>query len=240
MCRLHLVPLLLFISSALSPAAEVIDRIVVTVNGAAILQSDVDMAVRYEAFLSGRSLASVGATDWQASLQRLIDQELLRREMGQDFAAVPRAELSDRIAQLRGQIPGCDTDQGWRKALERYQLDADEVAERVSTQLQISRFIEQRLRPSVYVDPAAVQAFYRDKLLPELRQQGVKREPPLRQVRAQIEEILVQQRLGEELDSLLRTLREQARIRMQPENDMAPAKELRSGWVVQVAPGGGN
>jgi hypothetical protein len=239
MRRLFVIPLLLWAGSVLSPAAEVIDRIVVTVDGAAILQSDVDAALRYEAFLDGRSLGSLGASDWQATLQRLIDQELLRREMGREFPAAEATEVADKIAQVRAQIPAAQTDEGWHRALERYELDANEITERIGTQLQIERFIEQRLRPSIQIDPAVVQAYYRDKLVPELKKQGVEREPPLRQVRAQIEEILVQQRMGEELDSLLRNLRQQGHIRMQSEIVATPTKELRGGWVVQSAPGGG-
>lgn len=53
------VALMLLLSAFARPAAagEVIDRIVATVNGHIILQSDWDQGLRYEALLSGRPLS---------------------------------------------------------------------------------------------------------------------------------------------------------------------------------------
>lgn len=198
-------------------AGEVIDRIVATVNSAPILQSDVEAAARYEAFLEGHSVAALSPTEEQATLQRVIDQELLRQQMGKDYPPPTTAELADRIGKLKAQIPGGQTDEGWRNALSRYGLTEDEVTERVAVQMQISRLIEQRLRPAIHIDLASVQAYYRDKLLPELKKSGIQQEPPLRQVRPKIEEVLIQERMDEELTNWLQSLRQQSRIRTAPE-----------------------
>ena len=88
------------------------------------------------------------------------------------------------------------------------------VLDRLRAQLQIARYIEQRLRPGIHVEGASVQAYYRDQLLPELKRRGVEAAPALRQIWQQIEEILVQQKLGEEMGSWVRSLREQARVRI--------------------------
>jgi hypothetical protein len=143
----------------------------------------------------------------------LIDQELLRQQIGADFPAPGAAELAERMRSLRRQFPEGETDAGWQATLSRYGVSAAEVTARLRAQMQLSRYIEQRLRPAIHVDAASVQAYYREKLLPELKKSGVQGEPALRQVRAQIEEILVQQRMDEELTSWLRGLREQNRIR---------------------------
>ena len=57
-------------------AGQVIDRIVATVNGRIILQSDWDEALSYESLLSGRALSFFTDEDRRAVLDRLIDQEL--------------------------------------------------------------------------------------------------------------------------------------------------------------------
>jgi Tfp pilus assembly ATPase PilU len=62
-------------------APQVIDRIVATVNGRVILQSDWDEALCYEALLSNRAVADFTDEDRRAVLNRLIDQELLREQM---------------------------------------------------------------------------------------------------------------------------------------------------------------
>ena len=52
--------------------AEVIDRIIATVNGHVILQSDWDEALCYEALLTNRTLAQFTDDDRRAVLDRLI------------------------------------------------------------------------------------------------------------------------------------------------------------------------
>ncbi|HEV2732314.1 MAG TPA: hypothetical protein VGV15_19960, partial [Terriglobales bacterium] len=62
-------------------AADVLDRIVATVNGHIILQSDWEDEINYEMFVNGRVLSSLTRADRKASLDRLIDQELLREQI---------------------------------------------------------------------------------------------------------------------------------------------------------------
>src|SRR6266852_6234975 len=79
--RAAILGLLLYAAPVLR-ADEVLDRIVATVNGHVILLSDWQDEVRYECFVAGRSLQSVTAQDRKGGLNRLIDQELLREQMG--------------------------------------------------------------------------------------------------------------------------------------------------------------
>ena len=57
---------------------DVIDRIVATVNGHVILQSDWDEAICLEALLGNRNPNQFSNDERRAVLDRLIDQELLR------------------------------------------------------------------------------------------------------------------------------------------------------------------
>jgi len=62
-------------------AGEVIDRIVATVNGHIILQSDWNDALCFEAVLVARPVEQFTDADRRAVLDRLIDQELLGEQM---------------------------------------------------------------------------------------------------------------------------------------------------------------
>src|SRR5579863_10664732 len=73
--------MLLAVSRPIAAQAEVIDRIVATVNGHIILQSDWNDALRYEALLSARSLTDFNDQERRDVLDRLIDQELLAEQM---------------------------------------------------------------------------------------------------------------------------------------------------------------
>ena len=79
-------------------AGDVLDRIVATVNRQIILQSEWQDAVRYEAFVNGRSLDLVQADDRKAALDHLIDQELLREQMrSSGFPHASSEEVEKRI-----------------------------------------------------------------------------------------------------------------------------------------------
>ena len=196
-------------------AGEIIDRIVATVNGQPILQSDWDMALRCEAFLDQRPLQFT-AEAARASLERLVDQELLRQQIRTfRLKAVNESERRSRIQEIRKQIPDAASDAGWQAALNRYGITENELEERITDQLEILRFIDLRLRPTVHVDRRSIEEYYRDKLLPQLKQKGAK-EVPLVEVSPQIEEILSQQAMDSLLAELLRDLRQQSDIHIDP------------------------
>jgi SurA-like protein len=207
--------LLLAVLGSAVGAGEIIDRIVATVNGVPVLQSDVDEAVRCEAMLNGRLLEDITAAEQQSALERLIDQELLRQQMGTSFREPTAAALADRLRQLREQLPAARGDEQWRATLARYGLTEADLNERVAAQLRISAFVESHLQPDVHVDAASISAYYRESLLPELRRRGATTEPTLAEVTGQIEQILQQQRINDMLSSWLQTLRQQSQVRIQ-------------------------
>ena len=88
-------------------AGQVIDRIVATVNGHIILQSDWDEALCYEALLNGRSLNQFTDDDRRAVLDRLIDQELLGEQMkSASFQHASQSEAAARVAEARKAVSG--------------------------------------------------------------------------------------------------------------------------------------
>lgn len=220
---LQFVLVLLVLGTVPLQAGEVIDRIAATVNNAAILLSEVEQALRCEALMDGRPIEKLTAADQSAALQRLIDQELLRQQMAKDVPEPRPAEITERVQQVRQQIPGAGDDEGWRRMLAQYGVDEIALAERVGAQMRTERFLEQRLRPGVRVDQTSIQAYYNEQFLPKLKNSGAQRVPELREVRPQIQEILLQQRMSEELASWLRSLREQGRVRVSIEAEAAPA-----------------
>jgi uncharacterized protein HemY len=62
------------------------------------------------------------------------------------------------------------------------------------------------------IDRSAVEAYYRDTLLPQLHKSGVTKDPPLTDVQRQIREILTQQRMDQMLSTWLQNLRGQSRV----------------------------
>jgi peptidyl-prolyl cis-trans isomerase SurA len=188
-------------------AGEIVDRIVATVNGAVILQSDWDEAVRYEAFIAGHAPDQVTIAERKAALDRLIDQELLREQMqASDFPHATDEEIGRRIQQVRAYYPGADTDSGWQGVLARYNLTEKELRDRITLQLNLMRLVDVRLRPDVSIDNKSIESYYSKELLPQLRQQGAK-EVPLAEVTPKIKELLTQRKVSELLTAWLQNLR---------------------------------
>ncbi|HXP42341.1 MAG TPA: SurA N-terminal domain-containing protein [Candidatus Acidoferrales bacterium] len=204
--------LLALLALAPSAVAEVVDRIVATVNGRVILQSDLDEALCYDALLSGRSLADFTDDDRRATLDRLIDQELLREQMkSADFPHATDTEVSARIADARKQYPQAVTDESWRSLLTRYHISEKELFAHVRQQVDVMRLVDARLRPAVQIDTKSIEAYYRDQFVPKLKQSGAF-EVPLPEVSAKIRELLTEEKVSEMLVSWLQTLRSEGQV----------------------------
>jgi peptidyl-prolyl cis-trans isomerase SurA len=194
-------------NAANAHAGDLIDRIVATVNGHIILQSDWADALRCEAFMSGRPLDQLTPDDQKAALDRLIDQELLREQMSaSDFAHATREDVEARIAEIRRQYPSAATADGWRDLLGRYSLGEDELRRRVALELDLMRLVDARLRPTVQIDAKSIESYYNQELLPQIVQTGGKA-VPLEEVTSKIKELLTQQKVNQLLTAWLQNLR---------------------------------
>src|SRR5579885_575156 len=131
---------IVLLASVSSCAAEVIDRIVASVNGHIILQSDWDDEVCFEAFSAGRPLEQMAAFDRKAALDHLIDQELLREQVhGAELPQAAQPEIADRVQEIRKLYPEATSDQDWNRLLGRYDLTPEALESRVGLQLQLMR-----------------------------------------------------------------------------------------------------
>jgi peptidyl-prolyl cis-trans isomerase SurA len=193
-------------------AGEVIDRIVATVNGRIILQSDWDEALSYEALLSGRALSFFTDEDRRAVLDRLIDQELLAEQMkSASFKHASEEDAAAEIAEARKLHPDAATAEGWQALLARYGVTEKALTDHVEQQIDLMRLVDAHLRPAVQIDSKSIEAYYRDKFVPQLRQNGAG-DVPLADVSGQIREILTQERVGELMVSWLQSLRAESKV----------------------------
>ena len=215
-------------SSMPAQTGETIDRIVATVIKQPLLMSDVDENLRMEAFLEGRQPTSLSPEERKAVLNRLIDRQLLLQQMQADYSPTEE-EVKQKVALIREQLKLAGNDEAWQKALTVWGLSPADVEAFVRTQLQVMRFVDLRLRPTIRVDEQAIEAYYRDSLVPEVRKSGAEPEP-LPQLRPKIRELLVQQKMDGVLESWLSNLRTQSEVHI------TSAPDAMTGRLV---PGGG-
>jgi len=212
------VTLLLALSSQAS-AADLVDRIVATVNGHIILQSDWDDALSCQAFEDGRSPNQSTPAEHKAALDHLIDQELLREQMhSSEFRHASDTEVAQQIEDIRKHYPEAATEQGWRALLTSRGLSEDELKQHVRQQIDMMRLVDAHLRPSVSVDSKSIESYYNQQLLPQLRQSGEK-EVPLAAVSPKIKELLTQQQMNQLLVAWLQDLRSGSEIRRESDSE---------------------
>ena len=209
--RIHrLIAAWIMVVAPLLWAGDVLDRMIATVNGHAILQSDWDDELQYECFMSGRPLRDLTAEDRRAVFERLIDQELLRGQMSSsDFKPAGNDEIAKEIDELKQQYPQQHGGQSWAGALSGYGITEADVTAHVSLELNSLRLVNARLRPSIEVDAASVEDYYKKELLPKMPKG---QQPSLQDASPKIRELLIQQKMNELLNSWLDSLRSQAQI----------------------------
>ncbi|MGA2046495.1 MAG: peptidylprolyl isomerase [Terracidiphilus sp.] len=194
----------------------VLDRVVAVVNNQAILSSDIDNEIRLSVLDPGRG--GLGVLTRQHALDQLIGRALIQQQIRQEdiqSAAPPQADIDARLTEIRKEVPACvrqncASDDGWKKFLDAQGLTQEHVETYLRYRVEILRFIEERFRQGVSIQPAEIEAYYHNTLLP----QYAKGEPipPLDQVSTRIQEILLQQRVNAMFDDWLSNLRKQGDV----------------------------
>ena len=193
--------------------AQTLDRVVAAVGNTAITASDVEAEYRLELFLDGKALAAppdAGALNQVR--QRMIDRILLEEEVRADGIKVSPDDpaVAARLSELRKKYPD---DGSFKASLKSLDMSEEALKSILAREEAILRLIDQRLRPQAVVEPAEIEAYYRDTLVPSLRK-GNQPTPPLAEVESRIREILVQQKIDSLLDEWLKRQRNRGDVQI--------------------------
>jgi hypothetical protein len=191
-------------------AGEVVDRVVTNINGHVVLQSDWEQEIALEALTNGRDPDAFTSDERKAALDRLIDQELLREQVRPSQPA-PADQVAARVAEVRKLQPDCATDESWHAKLQRYGLTQSSLEKHLGDQIQLMKLVEDRLRPSIQIDQHAVESYYHDQLLPEMKKAGASA-TPLTEVFGRIKDLLAEKKMNELLTGWLASLRTASHI----------------------------
>src|SRR5262249_51550691 len=157
-------------------------------------------------------LAQFSEQERAATLDRMIDQELLREQVPADEKeSVAPEEVQEKIQEIRGQHPEAATDSGWHSLLSSYGMTQAKLEAKLNEELRALHQTDVRLRPTVQVDAAAIEAYYKNTFLPQMHKAGAP-DVPLAQVSARIREILIQEKINDLLNSWMQTLRKESKI----------------------------
>ncbi len=207
------------------PAAApvMLDRVVAIVNGDLILESDVEAEARFAAF---QPFSEPQAATQEELLDRLIDRAVILQQMAlQPEPRITDAQIDSQLALLRKGIPRCgvyhcETDAGWAKFVADQGFTLEQVRERWRQRMEVLRFIEERFRMGIRIEPAEIDEYYRKTMLPAYQKENAT--PPAEATIAdRIQEILLQQRVNKLLDDWLTALRAEGSVRI-----MKPGEEM--------------
>ncbi len=196
-------------------AQQVIDRVVTVVNGRVITQSEWNEQQRFEALAEGKPAANEQPS--QEALNRLVDRTLLLQQMAELNFRPPTPEAVQReIEEVKKQLPAAKTatEDAWRKTLAEYGIPEDDFQQIVTDRANVARFIDVRFRSNARISPVELDAYYKDTFVPQFQKaSGNKPAPPLKDVQDKIQQILIEQRVTQDLESFIQSLRIQALIR---------------------------
>jgi peptidyl-prolyl cis-trans isomerase SurA len=217
--------LLLFVAALLASARMqaqengsrvVLDRVIAVVNDRPILASELKDEMRVS-ILEPNSGEPETETP-QDALQRLIARTLIRQQIREEEerSLVPSDdEVSQRMIELRKRLPvcvhaNCASEAGWNAFLTAHGLTEERVKRYLRNRIETLKFVEIRFRQGTRISPDQVENYYRNTLLPQYP--PGQPAPPLDQVSARIEEILLQQQITGLFTDWLENLRKQGDI----------------------------
>jgi hypothetical protein len=188
--------------------AEIVDRVAANIELRAITDSEVRDQIRVAAFID-EAEPDFSAENLRNALDRIIDQTLMRDEMEfVRFQGPSAEEVAPLVQQVKARF---SNDTAYQAALRKYGITEEQLAEQVTWQLAMLRFIEFRFQPAVEVTNTLMRQEYRQQAQLWKEKHGTEA-PPLEEIRDDIEKIVRQRLIDSALDRWLGEVRTQNTI----------------------------
>lgn len=190
------------------------DRIAVVVDRHVIKASDIDRDLRLTAFLNEKPF-QVTPDSKRAAAERLIDQQIIHQEIVTGGIRLPGDDSARTLEEQLQKDRFGNSKTRFEAALERYGLNETQLRERLSWQLAVLRFIDQRFREGVLVTDEDTRAYY-DQHATELRKQ-YPQSYSFEALAPKIRETLEEERVDQNFDQWLKAVRRRTRIEYKQE-----------------------
>jgi hypothetical protein len=195
-------------AAAESGGGQLIDAIAALIDTDVIAESEVRELADFQKLVDGSSKPR------DEVIRELCDQWIVRGEANAArFPAPTEEEIDNAYAALVKQFPSPDEFEKRRVAAG---LTQEAVRRQLAAQLYLSRFIDFRFRPAAEVDDAAVQKYYDEQFVPQLKAKS-ESVPPLASVQDTIREVLVQQAINDRANQWLDDTRSRLQIDVLPQ-----------------------
>jgi hypothetical protein len=206
-CSVSLVVLL----GSLLPAAEVIDRVAVSIGKDVITLSEIHEQIRLTALQNGVE-ADFSSENVRNIAEKMVEQFLLRREIQMTRFApeITSKQIDEQLAALRSsRYPSAEA---FEQSKQKLRVSDRSLRRQMEWQLTLIPFIDTRFRSGIPPSEVLVRDYYENIFLPDWKSKNQGNPPALNDVREEIEEILSSQRADQALDRWLGQARTQQRI----------------------------
>lgn len=181
--------------------AELLDRVVASVDQKAITSSELDQAVNFNTALGG----SAGAAVRKETLEGLINRKLIVEEAHRlKFVEISEQDIEAEIEKLKKRL---SSDEAFTEFLVRTDLTRDELARLLGERLLVQRFTEKKIGLFIRVGRDEAEEYYRK----HAARFGGNR---FQEVQKEISSLLFGQKLDEQLVQYIAELRSRADIRV--------------------------
>lgn len=184
---------------------QVVDRIVATVEGDVITLSEVRELGAFNQLTGGAQGSD------EELLQRLINQWIVTSEAaGSRFTGPSTERVEGEYTRLVAEFA---SPEAYRTRLRELALDEGAVRRQLGRQLFLTLYLDHKYRFLARVEDAAIEAYYRETLIPQLAARG-QAVPRLDAVREEIREVLIQEEITRLAERWLEESRARLRIQL--------------------------
>lgn len=196
-----------FSGTAALQSTRVVDRIVARVEDDIILQSQVRELGAFQELVDGHAESD------DKLLEELIEQWIVETEAAASHFPQPaQSEVDRELARLKERFASPDI---YATRLNELGLTAAQVRQLLSRQIYVERYVDYKFRPSVPVEPADIEAYYRNEFLPQLAKNN-QPAPDRAAMEEQIHELLVQRGISDLTAKWLDDTKSRLKIEIEP------------------------
>jgi len=184
-----------------------IDRVLATVNGEVVTESDVRWELALDPDVQPLDLS---VENRRSMLERIIDQRILFQEA----TKVPQIPPTDAEIQTyirTSLLERFGSQDAFRARIRKVGLDFATLREIVTRRLSLLKYIEFRFRSFVIIPPEEIERYYNEVAVPRMKNRGTEMRS-LEEMRTQIENTLAGEKINSELDQFLDEARARAQI----------------------------
>ena len=175
-------------ASARPQSARVVDRIVAHIEEDIILQSQVRELGAFQQLIEGHAESD------SKLLDELIEQWVVETEAAAaHFPQPAQSEVDRELARIAVQFASPEK---YAARLNELGISATQVSQMLSRQIYDERYVDYKFRPSVQVEAADIDKYYKQELLPELAKKNQPAPAPA-SVEEQIRELLIQRGISD-------------------------------------------